>query len=211
MAIDWAVTGAALSGWGSILSAAAIAWAAHKAANTFDDWKQRRATEREEEHAQRCLVAAYQVAEAFQAVRSALLHGFELDRARVRLSGDPRWKELTEKQRSRHVNGQVYFDRLAHFSERFDRLAECGPLARALFGKEVEEALGELGRQHWILTVEVEAYIHDVEAPSADPEFAQRVLRNLNDWKCEGDGQISAAIRESLKVIEAKLLPVLKG
>lgn len=208
MAIDWSITGTALSGWGSLLSAAAVLWATHRATGTLDEWKKKRVTEREEEHAQECLVAAYQVVDAFQAVRSSVLHGFELDRARAKLSEDQRWGDLTEQQQRQHTQGQVYIDRLAHFSERFDRLAECGPLARALFGHEVEAALGELGRQHWVLTVEIEAYIHD---RGADRDFDMKVRNNLSDWKCEGEGSISKAILASVATIEAKLLPVLRG
>lgn len=207
MAVDWAVTGTALSGIGSVLSAGAVIWAANKAANTFDDWKQRRAAEREEEHAKECLVAVYQVADAFQAVRSPFLHGFELDRAREKLQEDARWQDLTAAQRDRHCHGQVLFDRLARHDERFDRLVWCIPLGRAIFGEELETALRALGGLHWILTVEIQSFIHDL---GHDAEFDRKVRNNLNDNRCEGDGAISKAIRDSVSTVEARLLPVLR-
>lgn len=196
-----------LSGWGSLAGAAAIIWAANKAADTLDEWKEKRATEREEDHAQECLVAVFEVTEALESVRAPLLHGSELARAEQDLASDPRWDDLTEQERGRHITGQVYINRMKYFEDRFDRLSNCIPLARALFGEAVSSAIAVLHRQQWIIRVEVESQIDD---RGENPDFTIQLRNNLNDWKCAGDGKVSQAIRESVKAVEDQLLPVLR-
>ena len=94
MAIDWGDTGAMISGIGSIASAGAVALAAWLARGTFNDWKKKRVTEREEQHAQACLVAAYKVNEAFQYLRAPLILSSEMHLAEEELKEDERWASM---------------------------------------------------------------------------------------------------------------------
>lgn len=207
MVIDWAGTGAMISGWGSWASAAAVAYAAWKAANTFESWKLRRVTEREEEIAQRALVATFRVKEAFQWIRSPLKHSVELSTAEDALKANPKWDDLTLLQKHKHASGQVYIDRIVSFGDRFQALEECIPYARAVFGHELGEAMHELHRQLWIFRTTVEAFVAN---DTGDREITRSIMIELNDHQLSGAGRITISIKASIATIEAICLPVLR-
>lgn len=207
MSIDWSATGAMISGWGSWASAAAVAFAAWKAADTFEGWKLRRSTEREEEIAQRVLIAVFKVKEAYRFIRFSTLHAPELSAARQIQSELELWHTLTAQQQQRLTMGQVYIDRINSSQHEFRELVDCIPVARAIFGHSLGEALEDLNRQLWVIRMAAEAFASN---EGGDLLLTQKINSELNDHALVGDGPVTIAIKSSIETIEAICLPVLR-
>lgn len=207
MTIDWSATGAMISGWGSWASALAVGYAAYKAADTFDSWKLRRTTEREEEVAQRVLVAVFKAKEAYRFIRFSTLHAPELAAAQQAQAELDAWPALTAQQQKRLTIGQVYIDRINSSEETFRELAECIPVARAIFGHDLGEALGDLHRQLWVIRMSAEAFAAN---EGDDPALTRGINTELNDHALVGEGIITGAIKASIETIEMACLPVLR-
>ena len=88
MSIDWSATGAMLQGWGTLIGAVAVFWAAKKGADTFDSWKRQKVAERKLEQAERILMATYKARRALSFVRGIMMDGRELDAAEEKLKVD---------------------------------------------------------------------------------------------------------------------------
>lgn len=177
MPIDWDATGSMLAGWGTIAGAGAVAYAAHRAADTLASWKKQRIAERRLDHAERTLAATYKVREAIDQIRSPLIHGVELERAKAELTEDPKWLDsLDEQKRKRLFTGQVYVMRIRDTVEAWNDLQAVLPLAKALFDDKLEEALGKLLHVRWLIRVDADS---SKDSPPAVPPVCVLLLLPL--------------------------------
>jgi hypothetical protein len=209
-AIDWAATGAMLSGEGTIIGAVAVIVAAVIGGTTFKSWRRQQVAERKLFQAERILEATYKARRALSGVRHAFMWGHEREAAEESLKADPRWNQHVEAKQKRMVTAQAYFNRLNRSREEQDALDQCLPMARALFGEELEKAIEKLNHQFWIVRVDVESYIDD---NGADPEFSAKIRRGMYEIKPpEGEpaNEVSQAIEAAVGTIEATCLPVLR-
>lgn len=208
MPIDWEATGSMLSGWGTLAGAGAVAYAAHRAADTLASWKRQRIAERRFDHAEATLAATYKVREAIEIIRSPILHSFETEKAKAELEVDPSWNPIIPKERKdRLYTAQAYIMRIRSTADAWDDLQSVMPLAKALFDDRLEEALAQLLRVRWLLRVNADAY---VDLDGTDKDFGVKVRSELCSPLDKGEDAISVSAREQLQMIEDTCLPVLR-
>ena len=199
-----------LQGWGTLLGAGAVIYAAKKGADTFESWRRQKVAERRRDQAERILTATYKARRALKFVRSPMMWAHELSAAEKKLKEDAeQWKLQTVERQRRLVTAQGYFNRLNKTVEERQELTECLPMARALFDGQLEKALEELSHQFWIVEVDVDSYIDD---EGQDAEFSRKIRRGMYDVT-PADGQInevSERIATSVEVIEGNCLPALR-
>jgi hypothetical protein len=173
--IDWAATGTMLQGIGTVIGALAVIGAAYIGSQTFDKWKCQKLAERHIEQAERILTATYKVRRDLAMVRSPAMWAYEMDAGEARLKELGQWDNIVggDDERKRFRVTQAYYNRLA--STRDDQLAveECQPMARALFGEELEKALEKLNHQFHSVRVYVDANHNDKNG--ADVEFRRKI------------------------------------
>ena len=104
---------------------------------------------------------------------------------------------------------QAYFNRLEKTKPEQDELFECLPVARALFGIELEAAVEKLSRQFWIVQVDVESYIDD---HGDDTEFTKNIRRGMYEVSPrKGEvNEVSETIIQAITAIEKICLPSLR-
>ena len=208
MSISWTATGAMLSGWGSLAGAAAVAYAAHRAADTIGKWRRQKLTERKFDHAEAILAATYRAKDAMEVLRSPLVSGYELRQAEDELKSSDEWKPSNEVERQRHVHAQALLRRMRSTEDDWESLQDTLPLAKALFSVELEQAIEELHRQRWIFRTYVDARAED---QGEDKEWSKKIRANLHQSRGTlGDDEISKAIGTSIAAIEETCLPVLR-
>ena len=208
--IDWAATGAMLQGWGAWAGVGAVIWAAHKGASTFDSWRRQKLAERKQEQAERILTATYKCRRALEYVRSWILFGNERHAAEEQINSEEGWSRKTEGLKQRHVTAQAFYNRLNRIKDERSELDQCLPMARALFGEELEKALETIGHQFWIVQVNVDSYIDDEDGN--DKEFTAKIHRVMYA-ATPRDGQaneVTQAMESAVATIERICLPVLR-
>ncbi len=114
--IDWAATGAMLSGIGTVVGALAVIGAAVIGSRTFDNWKKQKLAERHIEQAERILTATYKARRGLSRVRSPAMWGHETDAAEEQLKASGDWEKTTsEGERKSLATLQAYYNRLNTF------------------------------------------------------------------------------------------------
>jgi hypothetical protein len=210
MKIDWAATGAMLSGEGTLLGAAAVIFAAVVGRNTFKSWRRQEVTGRKLTQAERILEATYKARRALKYVRGVMMWGHELSAAEEKLKADPQFAMQLEARQKRLITAQAYYNRLNRTREERDALDQCLPMARALFSEELEKAIESLSHQFWIVQVDVDSYIDD---DGSDQEFTKKIRRGMYEVAPpEGEvNEVTEKIEAAVATIEATCLPVLRA
>lgn len=211
MTIDWAATGAMVQGEGTMLGAMAVIVAAVIGGRTFESWRRQEVAGRKLAQAERILEATYKARRALSYVRSPMMFGHELNTARDVLKENSDWNDQLEARQQRIVHAQAYYNRLNNTRDEQKALDECLPMARALFGEELEKAIESLRHQFWIVQVDANAYMDD---DGRDPEFSAKVRRGLYEVaSIEGQppNEITDAVEKAVATIETTCLPVLRS
>lgn len=208
--IDWTATGTMLQGIGTLLGAIAVLAAARLGANTFESWRKQQVTGRKLMQAERILEAIYKGRRALKYVRGIMMWGHELTAAEDALKDDSHWQGQPEAKQKRLVTAQAYFNRLNRTREEREALDQCLPMARALFGEELEQAIESLNHQFWIVQIDVESYVDD---DGSDVDFTRKIRRGMYDVKPRNDesNEVTDAIERAVAVVEKHCLPVLRS
>jgi hypothetical protein len=210
MVTDWAATGSMIQGLGTMAGAVAV-YAAAKLG--FASWRRQKIAERNRDEAELILKSAYKARRALRYIRSPWMSGHEKASAEARLDSDhPEWRDKTVREKqARLITAQAYFDRIHNYREERQALEECLPMALALFGKHVEEAIENLNHQFHIVGVYAESYIDDYNGN--DREFTVKIRRALFSSGAVQPGEeneISDSIEGAIRAIEAVCIPHLK-
>lgn len=87
-------------------------------------------------------------------------------------------------------------------------MLECLPMARALFGQEVEKALEELIHKFHIVFVSADMSVDD---DGSDREFSRILRSDLSNAGSEAyPNRMDDAVNAQVKQVEDRLLPVLR-
>lgn len=210
-AIDWSATGDMLQGWGSILGALAIMVAAYFGSQTFKAWRQQNLSERKVEQAERILTATYIARRELGRVRSPAMWSNETDRAEEKLveAGELVAGQARSDDDRRLITAQAYYNRLNDAAEVRRELEECLPMARALFGLEVEQALEAMNHHFWSVKVYVDANHRD--RSGADKEFRRKIDSTIwTGYPSKEENEIDLAVEKNVALIEEKCLPALR-
>jgi hypothetical protein len=179
----------------------------------FSSWRQQKIAERKRDEAELILRSAYNARRALRYIRSPWMSGHEKAAAETRLDKDRAdWREKTviEKQ-DRLITAQAYFERIHGAREERQALEECLPMALALFGQTVEEAIEKLHHQFHVVGVYADSYVDDYNG--TDREFTVKIRRALfasGALQPGEENEITSAVEESIKAIETICLPHLR-
>ncbi|EJL22850.1 Glycosyl hydrolases family 6 [Novosphingobium sp. AP12] len=208
--IDWAATGAMLSGIGTVVGALAVIGAAFIGSRTFENWKRQKLTERHIEQAERILTATYKVRRGLSRVRSPAMWGNETDTAEEQLKASGAWeKTFPENERRSLATKQAYYNRINATGDDQRALEECQPMARAFFGEDLENALEKLNRQFWTVKVYVDANHSD--KAGADADFRRKIESTIwEGYPNAQENEVDQIIAAQVKLIEDTLVPVLR-
>jgi len=209
-AVDWAATGTMLQGIGTIGGVGAVVWAAIKGANTYGAWRTQKLAERKLDQAERILTATYKARRGLAYVRGVMMWGHELHAAEEQMKEKEGWDAQTKERQERLVTAQAFYNRINRTKEERDALDECLPMARALFGEDLEQAIENLNRQFWIVQVNVDSYVDD--EGGTDAEFTKKLRRGMYATSPpEGEvNEVTEAMKAAVAMIERNCLPVLR-
>ena len=208
--IDWAATGTMLQGIGTIIAALAVLAAAIIGSRTFNSWRRQKLAERHIEQAERILTATYKVRRGLSYVRNPTMRGHETDAAEGQLKASGEWeKEFDERDKRSLATAQAYHNRLNRTKDDRIALEECQPIARALFGEELEKAIETLNQQFWTVQVYVNANHRDKSC--ADIEFRRKIESTIwENYPSTEENEIDQTVAAQVKIIEDICVPVLR-
>jgi len=202
--------GVLLQGVGTLVGAFAVIVASYIGANTYAKWRRQKVAERRFEHAERIAIAGYNIRRQLRYIRHAYLSDYELYAAEQRLVSAGLQLPPGGELRKRQIIIEVYTHRLeAAKSELFD-LQACIPIARALFGSELEEALEKLGLQFNKIRAHLD--IKAIFDPTNDDiGFAKEIQATLTSgFKIKGSNEMDDLIAEQFRIVERICLPILR-
>jgi membrane-associated HD superfamily phosphohydrolase len=200
-----------LQGIGTIGGAIAVFGAAWFGATTFARWKQQKLAERRIEQAERILTATYKVRRQLSYVRNPAMWGNELSAAEDKLKENGQWEEAGgDNERRKLTTARAYYTRIFNAKDDRQALDECLPMARALFGEELEQALDKLNRQFWTVQISVDAILRD--RGNSDRPFRDKMDRVVWEGYASEDevNEVDETIREQVRRIEDICVPVLQ-
>jgi hypothetical protein len=200
-----------IQGEGTLLGAAAVIVAAIIGGTSFKSWRRQQVAGRKLFQAERILEAAYKARRALKYVRGPMMWAHELNAAEEKLKADPKWELQLEGRQKRLITAQAFYNRLNRIREERDELDQCLPMARALFGEDLEKAIESLSHQFWIVQVDVDSYIDD---EGRDQNFSKKIRRGMYDITPIEEGEVNEvtdAIEKACETIEAICLPVLRS
>ena len=205
--IEWTALGSVLSGAGTVIGAVAVIGAAWFASNTFESWRLQTLSQRRIEQAERILTAAYKARRALGYVRSPLMEAHELGTAEQQLEKQDNWSTISSERKQKHISAQGYYNRLNAVLDERKAVEECLPMARALFGEQVEKALELLNRQFRMVQIAIDSNSWE----GNDKEFARSIREDLSSSSgTDRPNKMNVLIEEQVKLIEDTLVPVLR-
>lgn len=206
-ATEWSALGGVLSGVGTIVGAVAVIIAAVLGSRTFETWRKQTLSQRRIEQAERILTAAYKARRALSLVRNPMMWAHELNAAEAHLEKQDFWATVDRDRKKKMISGQGYYNRLNSVIDERRALDECLPMARALFGEEVETAIDTLNRQFHLVSVAI-----DMKDDGGDDRDFQLMIRQDLTSGSYGDkpNKMNVLIEEQVKLIEDALVPVLR-
>ena len=198
-----------LQGIGQIASAIAIGGAGLIGVTTFSAWKRQKLAERHLEQAEQILTASYKARRALAQVRAPLMWAHELSAAEETLKADTGWGSIPDDRQKRLTTAQAYMNRINRTKDEQIEVERLQPVARALFGADLEKAMEDLNHIFWILQVDAESYVDD---DGSDKEFSIGLRRNM--WGTGGSEKrpdpIADKVNDAIGRIEETCLPILR-
>ena len=197
-----------LSGIGTIVGAVAIILAAILGRVAVASVRRQKQVERQIEHAEKALTAAYQLQAAASTIRSPLSTSTELSSSREELEATEWFDRLTEGQKDRTVQSNIFYQRIRHFEDVYNSALAVRPFVKAYFGDEADEAFRKLIHARQSVRVYADAYARD---EGHDPKFSRKIESYI--WEgavVNGEDPIASEVGNAIKILESKLLPVIR-
>jgi hypothetical protein len=207
--IDWAATGTMLYGLGTILGALAIFGAAWLGSQTFNSWRLQNLSERKVKQAERILTATYKARRQLAYVRNGAMWAAELNKAEESLKAKGEIVTGDKRDHRKLIEAQAYYNRLNDARDVRVELDECLPMARALFGHEVEQALEALNHHFHTVQVYVDANHRDKE--EADRDFRRKIESTIwSGYPPNEVNELDVEIEKNVSLIEDVCVPALR-
>lgn len=202
--------GVLLQGIGTFLGAFAVIAAGYFGATSFEKWRKQKIEERKFEHAERIAIASYNARRELSYIRQPFVPEHELQTAEHRLGISKQGLPSDRSLRQRFITIEVYASRLENARDVLFDLQACIPIARAIFGPDLETALEQLGTQFNVIRSYLD--IKEIFNPASDDmEFGKKMHAALTSgYKVGGNNEMDALIAEQFKTIENICLPVLR-
>lgn len=202
--------GVALQGAGTVLGALAVFGAGVYGASTYKRWRRQKIAERKFEFAERIAVAAYNTKRQLSYIRQPMLSHYEIEAAEQRLKAANVPLPAQASSWRTFVTIEVYAHRMEQARESLLDLHACIPVARALFGQELEKALEGLGTQFNLIRTMLDIKL-SYNPATDDSGFAQKMHATLTTgFEIEGSNEMDKVIATHFDVVERICLPILR-
>lgn len=179
--------------------------------NTFNDWFRKAQTERRIASAEKILTAVYKVNDAFEAIRSPLLEGYELENAEKRLKETGEFAYAAPAKFKQATIAQLILTRMAGQGQTFKELYECLPMARAAFGKDLHDKLRGLLQARRNIEVAAQMYA-TTERDDNTKDFLNGCERTMGTMpRPEIEDKVGMLIAAALTLSEELCLPAISG
>lgn len=193
--------------------AAAIYFAARKGAGSFDLWLEQRKAERAMEAGEKILTVVYAMKDAFASIRSPGHFAYELEAAETKLRESMKdFSVQPSGKQARLKTAQVILTRANSHSELWKELSDSLPLARAYFGKDLDENLRNIFKARADVIVAAQMY-PDVDSESS-AELVERFEAAIWDGWAEARKKpdpIRQRVDEAIALTEKAILPILSN
>lgn len=200
--------GSVLQGVGSLANAFAIGFAAWLGTRTFATWREQKLTERQMSEAERILMAVYEVRRALSVFRSPVIYPQERRLAEKQLKESDGLPDR-DPQREGSIKAEIYRLRSLDTLQSRRSLDACKPMAKALFGEDLEGAIEEL--EELFLQVNRNLLLF-VQLNITRPPDRQRKIEDTI-WEAYPTAQENAmdqVIASKIQKIEESCLPLLR-
>ncbi len=200
-----------MQAWAGFAQAAAIAFAAIKAADVFAVWRRQRIEERRLHHAEQALTLVYRLQAALEHIRAPMHLPHELSSARQKLENNYEgFNLLPANKQSSLDTTQVILDRITYHKDDWNKLNEIIPVCSAFFGQDVKEQLDIFWRKRNSVQIHAEAYGRGM---GPDEAFQKKVMAHIWLGYSEGSDEadpVKVEIEQAVSKLEAALLPILR-
>jgi len=198
-----------MQAWAGFAGAGAVVWVARLGASSFELWLKQQQTQRKISAGERILTVVYRAKDAIDAMRSPMQIGHEISAAEKRLlQSYEGFDHLSDAQKRKVTTAQVVLDRANAHNEIWAELFACLPLARAFFGKEMDENIRQIWKQRARVLVSSESA---VDVPD-DHEFLTQCKDDIWEGWAEAGGRpdrVAKALADAVGVAESRILPVI--
>ena len=216
--IDWSATGSMIAGIGTSIGAGAVIYAAHKGADTFNEWRRQKHHERCISLAEEILTLTYKLKRAFEGIRSPAIFAGEMSEIaeKLRESG---LIDREEEPDQLLTTAQAALSRTDFHRGLFDRLLDNIPVAKAIFGDQVADQMNVFWSLRVRITTAAHSYVRDRRSLPAgsDRQLRQQERRERNEnilWAGgdeNGIDQFEVDLVGAIAHLERFLLPILRG
>ena len=206
--VDWVATGAMLQGIGAIIGSFAVIIAACLGSDTYNKWRKQKISERKIDYAERILTSVYKVRQELRYLRNSFMSGHELYNAEEKLKESGEWDKILVTDRDKYKTLKAIYNRLDLALPARKELEDCYPIARALFGEELDTKIQELNQSFHTIKVYAEAQSRD---NGNNMEFSDKIGMYLwEGYPSKEKDVFTKEINDNVKVIERICLPVIK-
>lgn len=192
-----------LQGVGSIFQAIAIGTGAYFAAQSFNGWRKQNVEERRIQQAERILTAMYDVKTALTIIRApsfSMQEVYEGNRARRQFPEVANVADWTD--------AYLVESRLSKYTQAFDRLNECRPMALAMFGRKAESAIEDLCE----MPNSIMHSASSIRMRNSDksPIYTMQKMVISSEPKNNGSNPMNKKITMAVSTLEDICLPILR-
>ncbi len=208
-----------LSGIGTLIGAGAVIYAAHKGSDTFKQWRRQKSEERRIELAEQILTLAYKITRAFEGIRSPAMLSGEMTRVEASL------REQLEPDDKRSfgsnlITAQGALLRIDHYKNLWDALLDTMPVAKAVFGNDIETQLSTFWTQRGKIIASAHSYARSAYRGHAPTEeIKEQQLQQLDRleqvlWSGGDESGVDAfanTVNAAVAALEAPLLLIIRS
>ena len=200
-----------LSGLGTILGALAIFGAALIGKAAVADFRAQKLAGNEIDYAEKILAVAYRMKDAISSIRNPASFAGELAESEADLNEKKILEGADENKRQRLISANVYFVRARRYEDLFKEAYELMPMAKAYFGDEARDSVGELMRARNLVRVNAQFYAENLGAN--DSSLTNKIHATI--WEgygtaTDGKDEIAEKVDGSIKALEARLAPIIQ-
>ncbi|MBB4857217.1 hypothetical protein HNO88_000524 [Novosphingobium chloroacetimidivorans] len=199
--VDWDAAGSMLSGTAAWAAVGAAFYATWKAANTFTQFRQQKSYERRFSAAETALSAAYRAKRNLQVVRDGNLTYEEYVSADITRQLDEMPEGSDVDRKILEIRAKITSARFERYRQDWDQVINQVAISKALFGREVEEAMKEIANE--IVKVQ------DAAATVAvlNVKWLEESIFTSGDRA--GSDRLMERVDRCIGVLERHLLPIL--
>jgi hypothetical protein len=201
------------------VGAGAVIYAAHKGADTFKEWRKQKHHERCMAVAEDVLTLAYKLKRAFEGIRSPAIFAGEMSEVVRKLKDTGMIPEDATDANMSLTTAQAALSRVESNRHLFDALLEKIPVAKAIFGDDVANAMDVFWAQRAKVVSAAQSYARDQEPLPTGTKVWQRHLERRGRlegilWSVGGADEVddfAADLDNATARLEAALLPIIRN